>query len=137
MSAVLHIALNVEDLHRSVSFYEALFGVAPDKVAQGYARFRTDDPALVLALNEQEKVRRGARLSHFGVKLSTQQQLEAAEARLRPAGLIRKTQRETKCCHAVQNKIWARDPEGNDWEFYVVVEDLQPVGSSPEEGEAS
>ena len=26
------------------------------------------------------------------------------------------------CCYAVQNKVWATDPDGNKWEVYVVLD---------------
>lgn len=26
------------------------------------------------------------------------------------------------CCYAVQNKVWATDPDGNRWEVYVVLD---------------
>ena len=26
------------------------------------------------------------------------------------------------CCYAVQNKVWATDPDGNKWETYVVLD---------------
>ena len=27
------------------------------------------------------------------------------------------------CCYAVQDKVWAVDPDGNKWEVYVVLDD--------------
>ena len=27
------------------------------------------------------------------------------------------------CCYAVQDKVWAADPDGNKWEVYVVLDD--------------
>jgi len=26
------------------------------------------------------------------------------------------------CCYAVQNKVWVTDPDGNNWEVYVVLD---------------
>ena len=28
-------------------------------------------------------------------------------------------------CYAKQDKIWAHDPDGNEWEVYVLTDDLQ------------
>jgi hypothetical protein len=30
------------------------------------------------------------------------------------------------CCYAVQDKTWVRDPDGNEWEAFVVLEDNLP-----------
>jgi hypothetical protein len=30
---------------------------------------------------------------------------------------------DTNCCYANQNKTWVKDPDGNEWEAFVVLED--------------
>ena len=30
---------------------------------------------------------------------------------------------QTTCCYAVQDKAWVNDPDGNEWEVFVVLED--------------
>jgi hypothetical protein len=30
---------------------------------------------------------------------------------------------QTNCCYATQDKTWVRDPDGNEWEVFVVLED--------------
>ena len=47
-----HLALTVTDVERSIPFYEALFGTAPEKVKPGYAKFSVAEPALNFTLNE-------------------------------------------------------------------------------------
>ncbi len=126
MSIHFHVALNVRDLQRSIQFYTALFGVVPDKVAPGYARFTLHDPPVVLGLNQARRVKDGNRVEHLGLRLASSQALQDLRGRLAQAGLIRKEQRRTLCCYAVQDKVWARDPDGNDWEFYELIQDLQP-----------
>ena len=124
MQHYLHVALGVQDLERSRRFYESLFDVAADKVTGSFARFVLQDPALVLSLNAERKVKGGNRLQHLGVRFGSTESFEQARARLAAAGLIRKQQHRTKCCHAIQEKVWVRDPDGNDWEFYDLIEDL-------------
>jgi hypothetical protein len=34
---------------------------------------------------------------------------------------------QTSCCYAVQDKTWVADPDGNEWEAFVVLEDNLPV----------
>jgi hypothetical protein len=33
---------------------------------------------------------------------------------------------QTTCCYAVQDKTWVSDPDGNEWEVFVVLEDNLP-----------
>ena len=33
---------------------------------------------------------------------------------------------QTDCCYATQNKAWVRDPDGNEWEVFVVLKDNLP-----------
>lgn len=30
---------------------------------------------------------------------------------------------QTNCCYAIQDKTWVTDPDGNEWEVFVVLED--------------
>ncbi|HEX8072026.1 MAG TPA: hypothetical protein VF546_18905 [Pyrinomonadaceae bacterium] len=30
------------------------------------------------------------------------------------------------CCYALQDKTWVRDPDGNEWEAFVVLKDNLP-----------
>src|SRR5258708_2551553 len=38
-------------------------------------------------------------------------------------GLLRRDEMQASCCYAVQDKTWVRDPDGNEWEAFVVFED--------------
>ncbi len=39
------------------------------------------------------------------------------------AGLLTRDEMQTNCCYALQDKTWVRDPDGNEWEVFVVLED--------------
>ena len=41
-------------------FYEALFGIPPEKIRSGYAKFSVAEPALNLTLNEGSREALGA-----------------------------------------------------------------------------
>lgn len=129
----IHIALGVADLPRSVAFYDALFDRCPDKRTEKYARYVVASPPLVLSLNRVAKVKGGNAVEHLGLRFGATADFEAARERLRAAGLVRKEQHKTKCCHAIQEKVWVRDPDGNDWEFYDLVEDLPVAGEEASE----
>ncbi len=119
----LHVALNVRNLRRSIDFYRTLFEREPDKVRPHYARFTVPSPPLVLSLNVVETVGTGGRVAHLGLRLGTGASYRGLAARLAAAGIALREEREVLCCHAVENKVWARDPEGNEWELYELVDD--------------
>ena len=39
------------------------------------------------------------------------------------AGLSTHDEMQTNCCYAIQDKTWVRDPDGNEWEVFVVLKD--------------
>jgi hypothetical protein len=39
------------------------------------------------------------------------------------AGLLTRDEMQTNCCYAVQDKAWVHDPDGNEWEVFVMLED--------------
>ena len=110
-------------LERSRSFYETLLGVPPTKLRPGFVKFEPQDPSVNLTLNEVSKVANtGGTATHYGVQVKTPQVVKDAAARLTDAGLDTAIQDNTTCCYAVQDKVWAADPEGNRWEIFVVLD---------------
>jgi hypothetical protein len=49
------------------------------------------------------------------------EEVDAAIARLQGAGYAVDVEIDETCCYAVQNKVWATDPDGRRWETYFVV----------------
>ena len=133
MTHRMHVALNVADLERSKRFYEDLFGLAPDKGRKGYIRFQLPDPALTLTLNlpgpDDGDVVPGT-LSHLGIRLAERSELEAAHGRLAAAGYPLKEEEGTNCCFAIQDKFWIQDPDGNSWEYYLLLDDAPDESAS-------
>jgi catechol 2,3-dioxygenase-like lactoylglutathione lyase family enzyme len=122
-AAKTHLSLNVADVERSTAWYEKFFGEPAHKVRKGYANFDIDNPALKLALNESKSFGAGA-LNHLGILVDTREEVEAAKERLEKAGLVESVEVEEVCCHARQTKFWAKDPDGNMWEVYTIVDDM-------------
>jgi catechol 2,3-dioxygenase-like lactoylglutathione lyase family enzyme len=120
----MHLSLRVRNLKDSVAFYQAFFGVSPHKVRPGYANFDLADPPLKLALNESRVEEGTGALDHLGFLVSTAQEVYAAKERLQTAGLATFDETDVTCCYAKQDKIWVHDPDGNEWEVYVLTEDL-------------
>ena len=119
----VHIALPVTDLEGSRKFYETLLGVPPTKERPGYVKFEPDDPSVNLTLNEVPVVGNSSHLpQHFGIQVKTTQAVQDAIARFSEVGLGTKVEENTTCCYAVQDKVWVTDPDGNQWEIFVVLE---------------
>jgi catechol 2,3-dioxygenase-like lactoylglutathione lyase family enzyme len=117
-----HVSLNVKDVKKSIEFYQKLFGIEPAKVRTGYDKFDVLNPALNLALNESSYNERGA-LSHLGIQVATTEDVLKTKARWEEIGLATRDEMQTDCCYALQDKTWVRDPDGNEWEVFVVLED--------------
>lgn len=130
-----HISINVSNVERSIEFYRKLLGIEPLKVRAGYAKFDVQNPPLNLAMNEvalgeEGKVSRLSRLSHLGIQVGSTEDVLAIRQRWAAAGLTTRDEMQTSCCYAVQDKTWVADPDGNEWEVFVVLEDNLPENQS-------
>jgi catechol 2,3-dioxygenase-like lactoylglutathione lyase family enzyme len=117
-----HLALNVKDVGVSIEFYRKLLGLEPSKVRTGYAKFDVQNPPLNLTLNQHLFNERGA-LSHLGIQVASTDDVLAIRRRWTESGLLTRDEMQTNCCYALQDKTWVRDPDGNEWEVFVVLED--------------
>jgi catechol 2,3-dioxygenase-like lactoylglutathione lyase family enzyme len=124
-----HVSLNVSSVDASVAFYEKVFGVGPSKRRPGYAKFDLIEPSLNLTM--QEAPRTGVNASHFGVQVERTEDVAAAWTRFKDAGLPIKTEDDTTCCYALQDKVWVEDPDGNMWEVFVVKGDAASMHDDP------
>jgi catechol 2,3-dioxygenase-like lactoylglutathione lyase family enzyme len=129
----LHVALNVNDLAESLAFYRALFNTEPVKVRTGYAKFDLEEPGVNLTLNERP-VKEAGGLNHLGIQVSSSDEVLTLKARWQAAGLTTLDELQTNCCYAIQDKVWATDPNGYRWEAFVVLQDhlpeLQPAATA-------
>ncbi len=117
-----HLALNVHNVERSIEFYKKLFGIEPSKVRTGYAKFDLQNPPLNFTLNEHGFGERGA-LSHLGIQVVSTDDVLATREKWIESGLLTRDEMQTSCCYALQDKTWVKDPDGNEWEVFVVLED--------------
>ena len=120
-----HIAIRVKDVAASTNFYRRLFGIEPCKVRKGYAKFDVVNPPLNFTLNEEVNVVQGA-LSHLGIQVESTADVLATRQLWHERGLLTRDEMKTDCCYALQDKTWVRDPDGNEWEVFVVLEDNLP-----------
>ena len=120
-----HVSLNVRNVEESIAFYRKLFGIEPSKVRTGYAKFDVQNPPLNISMNEAPATTGGG-LSHLGLQVASTADVLAMKARWEAAGLATRDEMQTSCCYAVQDKTWATDPDGHEWEVFVVLEDNLP-----------
>jgi catechol 2,3-dioxygenase-like lactoylglutathione lyase family enzyme len=113
-----HVSLNVTNIDASVAFCEKAFGVPATKRRPGYAKFDLLSPSLNLSM--QEAPRTGVNASHFGIQVASSEDVAQAWTRFKEAGLRTRTEDNTECCYALQDKVWVEDPDGNAWEVFVV-----------------
>jgi catechol 2,3-dioxygenase-like lactoylglutathione lyase family enzyme len=131
MEAAVHISLNVSNLEESVRFYRGLFG-EPRKLVDDYAKFVTAEPVIHLALQPglpAESGRMGP-LSHLGIRVSSLDEVRRRRKELKERGLVSEEEKREACCYALQEKFWLADPDGNRWEIYTVLEDLEVAPSA-------
>ncbi len=133
----VHISLNVKDIGESVEFYQKMLGIKPlkfidprenEKVKNGYAKFDVADPPLNLTLNEG-KFDAGGSLSHLGLQVASTEDVLKFKQNWINAELLTVDEFGVDCCYANQDKTWVRDPDGNEWEAFVVLSDLAPETS--------
>ena len=127
----IHMAFAVRDLDRSVAFYRTLFGQGPTKTRPGYAKFEVAEPPGNLALNQSGGETGPTNpVAHFGIQVKSTAAVGVVAGRLAKAGLGTAAEDNVTCCYAVQNKVWAADPDGNKWEVYVVLDNDAAVHHS-------
>ena len=120
-----HVSLNVTNVDASVAFYEKVFDVPATKRRPGYAKFDLQAPSLNLSMVEAP--RSGVNASHFGIQVASPEDVSLAAARFTRQGLQTRSEEDTSCCYAVQDKVWVEDPDGNMWEVFVVKSDSQTM----------
>jgi catechol 2,3-dioxygenase-like lactoylglutathione lyase family enzyme len=123
-----HLSLNVRNVERSTEFYRKMLGIEPAKVRPGYAKFDVKNPPLNLALNQASFTGRGA-LSHLGIQVGSTDDVLAMRQKWMDAGLVTRDEMQTNCCYALQDKTWIHDPDGTEWEVFVVLEDNLPASN--------
>lgn len=117
-----HLAMNVSNVEDSIEFYKKMLGIEPSKVRTGYAKFDVQNPPLNLTLNQVAFQGKGA-LSHMGIQVETTEDVIALREQWKERGLTPREEMQTTCCYALQDKAWVNDPDGNEWEVFVVLED--------------
>src|SRR5207245_9668294 len=89
------------------------------------SEFHVSNSALNCMFTQGPLPRAGA-LSHLGIVVASTEDVLAIRRTWPDAGLITRDEIKTDCCYALQDKTSVRDPDGNEWEVFVVLEDNLP-----------
>jgi catechol 2,3-dioxygenase-like lactoylglutathione lyase family enzyme len=129
----VQLALNVDNLEQSISFYSKLFNTEPAKIKPGYANFAVAEPPLKLILLENPG--QGGSINHLGVEVGDVDTVDAEQTRLADEGFASIDERGTTCCYAKQDKFWVQGaPNGERWEIYTVLADSATFSGEQAEG---
>ena len=120
----MHLSFYVSDLTATVNFYSTFFGVPASKVKPGYAKYELSEPGLIISFIEN-KERVQSNFGHVGIQVGSKEEMENRLEIARKQGIVSKEEIGTSCCFAVQDKFWADDPDGIQWEVYYFHEDVE------------
>lgn len=123
----MHLHVSVDDLAKSIRFYNSLFGAIPTVSKPDYAKWMLDNPRVNFAISQ-----RGAKagLDHIGIQVETDDELLEIKTRLEQAELSLLTEEATTCCYAKSDKHWVQDPSGLAWETYRTLDSAPTFSAS-------
>jgi catechol 2,3-dioxygenase-like lactoylglutathione lyase family enzyme len=126
----MHIHVSVDDLDRSITFYNQLFGAEPSVHKPDYAKWMLDDPRVNFAISQ-----RGEKpgLNHLGIQAENDEELSEIKARLDTADMAILTETGTTCCYAKSDKHWVQDPSGIPWETYHTLDSAPTFAATESE----
>jgi len=121
-----HVHIAVANLDDSINFYSKLFGQAPSKQRDDYAKWMIEDPRVNFAISSRG---RATGVDHFGFQVDTTEELGAIEQLAQSAsnGEVF-DQGEAACCYANSKKHWTTDPQGLAWEHFHTLSDAEIFG---------
>ena len=121
----VHVHMTVSNLETSRAFYERFLGTPPVKVKPGYVKFLPAFGPLNLALSEGRPAQGQGAVNHMGVQVEDRDIVVRELTRVKAAGLPVREEFSVDCCHANQDKFWVSDPDGVEWEVYVLNHDIE------------
>ena len=90
----MHIHVSVDDLGRSIAFYNQLFGAEPSVRQPDYAKWMLDDPRVNFAISQRGDI---PGLNHLGIQAENERELAEIKARIDAADMAVLSQAGTTC----------------------------------------
>lgn len=133
----IHLSVAVSNLEKSIAFYNTLLDSQPVKLKSNYAKYLPKGSNLNLSLN----VKNGAisstgSINHGGLQVESLSEVLALRKKYEDAGLKIKDEMGVTCCYSKQDKFWVQDPDGFNWEVYVLLEDTEAEADLTENGKS-
>ena len=134
----MHVGLKVTDLQATIKFYSALFGCSPVKTEEKYTKYMLEEPPLVISFSEKpEAVNREDKRVHYGFQVASPEELVKKFKEVKERGLeVYNIETGARCCFALQDKFWVKDPDGLLWEIYYFYKDVKENDQYPALAEA-
>ena len=126
----------MSDLQKSIDFYNSFFASEPVKIKLAYAKYVLENPSLIISFVEN-KERVKSNFGHLGFQVETVEDLNIKLWEAKKKNIVSKEEIGTTCCYAKQDKFWATDPDGVQWEVYYFHEDAEFNDPHYESSEAS
>lgn len=121
-----HLSVSVTNLEKSIQFYNALLNSEPVKLKHNYAKYLPENSLLNLSLNVRTSpIQTFGSINHGGFQFETLDEVLKAKSRMEDHGFSFKDELGVTCCYAKQDKFWVQDPDGFNWEIYVLLEDVE------------
>jgi hypothetical protein len=134
-----HVHVHVDDLAKSVAFYNKLFAAEPARLEADYAKWMLDDPRINFAISTRGSEKG---VDHLGIQADDALELDELKSRAQAADMALFDQGEVSCCYARSDKYWVTDPQGVAWEHFhtlghVPVHGERKAQATTEEASAS
>jgi catechol-2,3-dioxygenase len=124
----LHVHVSVDDLAKSVQFYQTLFAAEPTVVKSDYAKWMLEDPRINFAISKRTEV---TGIQHLGIQVDDRAELADVYSRLQRAEVPVLEEGATTCCYAQSEKSWVADPQGVQWETFLTTGESTTYGAAP------
>jgi catechol-2,3-dioxygenase len=129
----LHVHVSVDDLAKSIQFYNTLFSAEPTVTKDDYAKWMLDDPRVNFAISKRGS---DSGIRHLGIQVEDRAELADMYSRLQRAEADVLDEGGTTCCYAKSEKSWVADPQGVQWETFLTTGESTMYSSNPLEQQA-
>ncbi len=123
----LHVHLSVNDLEKSILFYNQLFSSEPAVTKDDYAKWMLDDPRVNFAISTRS-MKKG--LDHLGLQAESEPELADIKRAMERANQPVVDEPGATCCYARSDKHWTIDPDGLAWEGFHSLESIPTYGKT-------
>ena len=124
----LHVHVSVEDVAKSIQFYNTLFAAEPTVTKDDYAKWMLEDPRVNFAISKRGS---DTGIRHLGIQVEDRAELADVYSRLQRAEAPVLEEGATTCCYAKSDKRWIEDPQGVQWETFLTTGESTVYGADP------